>query len=76
MTNDKAKGSKPTHRILTVKKEADGKTTWTEIGAAWPNRNGGGFSLKFKVVPPIGEYVVMREASAKKVDPAASSEMA
>lgn len=37
-------GTKPTHRLYRV--EGEGKNAcWTEIGAAWPNRDGNGFSI-------------------------------
>lgn len=59
--------SKPTHRLYRV--EGEGKSArWTEIGAAWPNKDGQGFSISCGVVP-LGGRIVMRmitERPAKK----------
>jgi len=52
---------KPTHRIFAVRKIANDKAFWTEIGSAWPNKDGKGFSLKFNLMP-VGEAdIVLRE---------------
>lgn len=52
-------GAKPTHRLYCV--EGEGKASrWTEIGAAWPNRDGLGYSINCNAVP-IGGRIVMRE---------------
>lgn len=52
-------GRKPTHRIYRV--SGEGKSAyWTPIGAAWPNRDGNGFSLSYDAVPLTGR-MVMRE---------------
>ena len=60
--------AKPTHRLYRV--EGEGQSTrWTEIGAAWPNKDGQGFSIACGVVP-LGGRIIMRkitERSAKKV---------
>lgn len=53
----KLPGTKPTHRIYHVK--GDGKSAnWTEIGAAWPNRDGHGFSIACDAVPLHGRIVM------------------
>lgn len=50
--------TKPTHRIYVV--IGEGKTAhWREIGAAWPNKDGKGFSLVCDAVP-LGGKIVMR----------------
>ena len=50
---------KPTHRLYRV--DGEGKSArWTEIGAAWPNQDGKGFSLSCEVIP-LGGRIVMRE---------------
>lgn len=51
----------PTHRLYTVKGEGQ-KARWIEIGAAWPNQDGNGFSLRFDSVPVEGltGRIVMR----------------
>ena len=44
----------------------DEKTRWTELGAAWPHKDGKGFQLKFNACP-IGDCeVVLREPLPKK----------
>jgi len=47
----------PTHRLYTVKGEGQ-KSRWIEIGAAWPNQDGGGFSLKLDAIPIDGRIVM------------------
>lgn len=50
-------GRKPTHRLYRV--VGDGKTAiWTPIGAAWPNKDGLGFSLQCDAVPLHGRLVL------------------
>ena len=62
----KSESSKlPTHRIYSVAKDGD-KTRWTELGAAWPHKDGKGFQLKFNA-SPFGECdVVLRAVQPKK----------
>jgi hypothetical protein len=51
--------NKPTHRLYRV--EGDGKSAnWTEIGAAWPNKDGEGFSVLCDAVPLHGRIVMRR----------------
>lgn len=55
--------AKPTHRLYLV--SGRGKTaSWREIGAAWPNRDGQGFSLTCEAVPLQGR-IVMRAITDK-----------
>ena len=57
MTNQSSPGTKPTHRLFRV--DGDGKdATWTEIGVAWPNRDGAGFSISCKAVPLQGRIMM------------------
>lgn len=52
---------KPTHRIYAVRKTGAESSRWYEIGAAWPNKDGKGFSLKLNLMP-VGEAdIVLRE---------------
>lgn len=49
----------PTHSLYVV--QGDGENArWTRIGAAWPNQDGKGFSMKLDAAP-IGGRVVMRK---------------
>lgn len=68
----KLPGTKPTHRIYLV--IGEGKSAfWTPIGAAWPNRDGEGFSLQYDALPVVpGRTVVRRitERPAKEAEAA------
>jgi hypothetical protein len=66
MTNQSStKRNQPTHRIYSVSGEGD-KTNWTPIGAAWPNRDGNGFSITCDAMPLTGR-IVMRAITEKPV---------
>jgi hypothetical protein len=56
---------RPTHRVYAVKKTSGEKSVWTEIGAAWANQDGKGFSLKLSLLPIDGADIVMREAKTE-----------
>ena len=57
--------TRPSHRIYSVSKDGNEKSRWTELGAAWPHKDGKGFQLKFNACP-IGDCeVVLRVAKAK-----------
>jgi hypothetical protein len=57
-------GRKPTHRLYRV--TGEGKSAfWTPIGAAWPNKDGQGFSLSCDLVPLQGR-IVMRRITARE----------
>ncbi len=48
---------RPTHRLYRVL--GDGSSAiWTPIGAAWPNKDGLGFSLSCDAVPLTGRIVM------------------
>ncbi len=60
MTEQTSTASKPSHRLYVI--TGEGKSAkWTEIGAAWPNKDGKGFSIS----SPLGGRIVMREAKAR-----------
>jgi hypothetical protein len=50
-------GRKPTHRIYRVIGEGE-TSSWTPIGAAWPNKDGQGFSISCDAVPLTGRIVM------------------
>ena len=52
----------PTHRLYIVNGD-DKHARWTEIGAAWANRDGQGFTLQLDAIPTTGR-IVMREITA------------
>lgn len=65
-TQSQATGTKPTHRLFRV--EGDGKDAkWTEIGAAWPNRDGAGFSIACTAVPLQGRIIMRAITERPKV---------
>jgi hypothetical protein len=48
---------RPTHRLYRV--QGDGSAAiWTPIGAAWPNKDGQGFSISCDAVPLTGRIVM------------------
>lgn len=50
-------GRKPSHRLYRVL--GDGADAiWTPIGAAWPNKDGKGFSINCDAVPLQGRIVM------------------
>lgn len=68
-TQRKLPGAKPTHRIYCV--AGEGKSAnWTEIGAAWPNRDGNGFSISYNAIPLTGR-IVMRKITERPAKEAA-----
>ena len=55
----------PTHRVYAVRKTGQDTSYWAEIGAAWANKDGKGFSLKLNLLP-VGEAdIVVREIQAE-----------
>lgn len=51
--------NQPTHAIYQV--IGDSKdATWIKVGAAWPNKDGKGFSIRLNAVPLTG-HIAMRE---------------
>ena len=58
-------GRKPTHRLFRV--VGDGENSiWTPIGAAWPNKDGQGFSINCEAMPFSGR-IVMRAITERPV---------
>ena len=56
-------GRKPTHRLYVVTGEGE-TANWTQLGAAWPNKDGKGFNLLCDAMPLTGR-MVMREITDK-----------
>jgi hypothetical protein len=58
----------PTHEIFAVRKDSDDKNAkgfWTKIGAAWPHKDGEGFSLKLDFLPLDGSEISLRKRKPK-----------
>jgi hypothetical protein len=66
MSNEQNTKSLPSFRIYSVSKNDEKKSTWQEIGAAWPHKDQKGFNLKFNARPLEGAEIVLREPKAKK----------
>jgi hypothetical protein len=48
-----------TPAFVLYRVEGEGRNAvWTKIGAAWPNRDGKGFSLKCEAVPLAGRMLL------------------
>jgi len=58
-SKDTTQGQKPSHRLFQVTGEGD-SAFWSQIGAAWPNRDAKGFNLVLDAIPLNGR-IVMRE---------------
>ena len=72
MTTETA-STRPSHRVYAViKKKGHEKSSWLEIGAAWPHRDGKGFAVKLDFIPrsPDAELVI-RAIEPKAGKPAA-----
>jgi hypothetical protein len=50
-------GRKPSHRLYRVVGDGD-QATWTPIGAAWPNKDGMGFSISADAIPLQGRLML------------------
>ncbi len=50
---------RPTHRLYQVTGNGN-DAFWREIGAAWPNKDGHGFSISYNVIPLHGRIVMRR----------------
>jgi hypothetical protein len=62
-TSTHTQGAAPTHRLYVVTNSGN-KASWREIGAAWPNKDGQGFSLNCAAMPLQGR-IVMRAITEK-----------
>jgi hypothetical protein len=59
MTKQTAK--RPTHRVYAVtEKDGADKAFWTAIGAAWPHRDGRGYSVELSCIPRDNARIVIR----------------
>lgn len=64
MSNEQTAKAYPTHRIYAVSKDGE-KSRWTEIGAAWPHKDGKGFQLKYTACPLGDCEIVLRKVEPK-----------
>ena len=61
-------GRRPSHRLYRVLGDGEG-AIWTPIGAAWPNKDGQGFSVICDAIPIHGR-IVMRVIQERADRPA------
>ena len=57
--------NQPTHFVYQVREIAHGdneekRDFWTKIGAAWPHKDGDGFSIAVDLVPLTGRIVLRK----------------
>lgn len=70
MTTTTQPGRKPTHRVYSV--TGQGKSaSWTDIGAAWSNQDGMGFSITCRAIPLQGR-IIMRAITKRTAKGAVS----
>ena len=55
--------NRPSHRLFNVTVDVD-NARWTDIGVAWPTKDGKGFTLALNAIPVNGR-VVMRTNEEK-----------
>jgi hypothetical protein len=53
---------RPTHRVYAVTERDGAKAFWTAIGAAWPHRDGQGYSVELSAIPHANARIVIRMA--------------
>jgi hypothetical protein len=51
----------PTHDVFHVRNFGEGKSKWLTIGAAWPHKDGRGFTVKLDGVMPLDGTLHLRE---------------
>jgi hypothetical protein len=56
---------KPSHTAYSIREREGKDSKWTEIGVAFPHRDGKGFDILFDVVPLSGR-ITIRIPSEKK----------
>ena len=57
MTKETNSKRQPTHLVWQVIGETD-KSKWIRVGAAWANKDGKGFTIRFDAYPVAGRTVV------------------
>ena len=68
-TETKTPGTMPTHRLYVV--TGEGKAAvWKEIAAAWPHRDGRGFTIACDALPLSGQIVMRAVKPRPAVEPA------
>jgi hypothetical protein len=60
MSTDTSTPRKPTHGIYAVTSREGKKNLWDQVGVAWAQKDGKGFSLKLKFLPLNGADLVIR----------------
>ena len=60
-----AASKSPSHTVYQVRDREGGKGLFTKIGAAWPHKDGKGFSVQLDAVPLDGRLTLRVVAEAK-----------
>lgn len=58
MTEQSTTNKGPSHIAYQVREREGAKSIWTRIGAAWPNRDGNGFTIQLDAVPLSGRITL------------------
>ena len=66
MTNTQTQPGKSPSHIAYVVRESKGKSFWTRIGAAWPTKDGTGFSVQLEAVPLDGRVTLLIPSEKKE----------
>jgi hypothetical protein len=64
-TNDSAAGMKPPYVAYSVRERVGKKARFTEIGVAFPHKDGKGFDILYDAIPLSGR-ITLRVPSEKK----------
>lgn len=63
MSTNETSSKKPSHRLYVITGEND-SAVWKDIGAAWANKDGNGYSIMLDALPIKGR-IVLRKITAK-----------
>lgn len=57
--------NRPSHTVYHVTERGEDNTAWTPVGAAWPHKDGKGFTFQIETLPvPFGGRLTVRERKA------------
>jgi hypothetical protein len=62
MSQDNQNGKKPAFTAFIIP-ERDG-APWIPVGAAWPHKDGEGYSIRLDLMPTPGTRIVLRKPDA------------
>jgi hypothetical protein len=60
-----ATGDQPRYRAYAVEDvKGSAKAAWTEIGAAWPHKDGKGLSVRLRALP-VNNHIELRDVAER-----------